>query len=220
MRKIFTLFVAALCCATILMPQKASAVESYGTFWVGDVEYYFEVNGDFHYATLSAFKLEVTGHVVIPETFDFDAGDGIQTWTVTGVNNAFGVHSNVSSVDLPGTIMSVSDQSFINSLKLERVIIRANVPPVVYNNDWQEVSDTKLFNAMAFEGLYVPNAVVQDYENDSNWGKSEIYPITEFQAIENIATPSDKARKVMMDGTLYIAMPDGKIYNATGVQVK
>ena len=40
------------------------------------------------------------------------------------------------------------------------------------------------------------------------------------QAIENIATPSDKARKVMMDGTLYIATPDGKIYNATGVQVK
>ena len=40
------------------------------------------------------------------------------------------------------------------------------------------------------------------------------------QAIENIATPSDKARKVMMDGMLYIAMPDGKIYNATGVEVK
>ena len=40
------------------------------------------------------------------------------------------------------------------------------------------------------------------------------------QAIENIATPSDKARKVMMDGALYIAMPDGKIYNAQGAEVK
>lgn len=42
----------------------------------------------------------------------------------------------------------------------------------------------------------------------------------EEQGIENIATPADKARKVMMDGTLYIATPDGKIYNTTGVQVK
>ena len=40
------------------------------------------------------------------------------------------------------------------------------------------------------------------------------------EGIENIATPADKARKVMMDGTLYIATPDGKIYNATGVEVK
>ena len=144
------------------MPQKASAIESYGTVWVGDIQYYFEVNGDFHYATLSAFKLEVTGHVVIPETFDFDAGDGIQTWTVANVSaNAFGAYCNVTSVDLPGTIWSVTDESFINSTKLEYVIIRANVPPVVYNNDWQEVSDTKLFNTMAFKGLYVPNAVVQ-----------------------------------------------------------
>ena len=40
------------------------------------------------------------------------------------------------------------------------------------------------------------------------------------EGIENIATPADKARKVMMDGTLYIATPDGKIYNANGAEVK
>ena len=40
------------------------------------------------------------------------------------------------------------------------------------------------------------------------------------QGIENIATPSDKARKVMMDGTLYIATPDGAIYDAQGTKVK
>lgn len=40
------------------------------------------------------------------------------------------------------------------------------------------------------------------------------------QSIENIATPTDKARKVMMDGTFYIANPDGKIYNALGTEIK
>ena len=40
------------------------------------------------------------------------------------------------------------------------------------------------------------------------------------EAIENIDTPADKARKVMMDGQFFIATPDGKIYNAHGAQVK
>lgn len=221
MRKLF-LFIAAIASLNMIMPQKASG-ESYGTFWVGDIQYYFEVNNeDFHYAVLTAFKLEVTGHVVIPETFEFNPGSGIQTWTVTSVSaNAFGAHCNVTSVDLPGTILSVTDESFINSTKLEYVIIRANVPPVVYNSDWQEITNTQLFNTEAFKGVYVPNAVVQDYKNDSNWGKSEIYPITEFQAIESpsLQGRSGEASKVIRNGMLLIEK-NGKLYNALGTEVK
>ena len=40
------------------------------------------------------------------------------------------------------------------------------------------------------------------------------------EGIENIATPADKARKYMIDGILYIALPDGRIYNANGLRVK
>ena len=221
MRKFFFLF-TAIVSLTMLMPQKASAIESYGTFWVGDIEYYFEVdNNDFHYAALSAFKLDVTGHVVIPETFDFNPGSGTQTWTVTNVANAFSAHCNVTSIDLPGTIWSVTDKSFINSTKLKYVIIRANVPPVVYNSDWQEVTDTQLFNTEAFKGVYVPNAVVQDYKNDSNWGKSKIYPITEFQGIESPSLQGrpGEASKVIRDGVLLIEK-NGKTYNALGTELK
>ncbi|MBQ2190430.1 MAG: Ig-like domain-containing protein, partial [Paludibacteraceae bacterium] len=39
-------------------------------------------------------------------------------------------------------------------------------------------------------------------------------------AIEDVHIESDKAEKVLMDGILYIALPDGKVYNATGEQVK
>ena len=222
MRKFFFLF-TAIVSLTMLMPQKASAIESYGTFWVGDIQYYFEVsNEDFHYAVLTAFKQEVTGHVVIPETFEFNPGSGIQTWTVTSVSaNAFGAYCNVTSVDLPGTIWSVTDESFINSPELEYVIIRANVPPVVYNSDWQEITNTQLFNTQAFKGVYVPNAVVQDYKNDSNWGKSKIYPITEFQGIESpsLQGRSGEASKVIRDGQLYL-MYEGRMYNVQGVEVK
>ena len=42
---------------------------------------------------------------------------------------------------------------------------------------------------------------------------------TKTQAIENIATPTDKARKVMMDGQLFLEL-NGRTYNATGAEVK
>ena len=217
MRKIFTLFVAALCCA--MMSPKASAIESYGTFWVDNIQYYFEVdNDDFHYVVLTAFRPEVTGHVFIPETIEYNVG-GSSTWTVTSVaDNTFGANCNVTSVDLPGTILSVTEKSFVNSKKLEYVIVRANVPPVVYDSNWQEASDTQLFNTMA-KGVYVPNAVVQDYKNDSNWGKANIYPITEFQGIDEIVNRKSSSRKFIKDGQLLLEL-NGHTFNAQGAEVK
>ena len=39
-------------------------------------------------------------------------------------------------------------------------------------------------------------------------------------AIEDVRIESDKAEKVLMDGILYIALPDGKIFDAHGLQVR
>ena len=55
-----------------------------------------------------------------------------------------------------------------------------------------------------YQGLSV--RLVKDVENE--------------QGIEDIiVTEKDKTRKILMDGTLYI-IRDGRIYNATGVQVR
>ncbi len=40
------------------------------------------------------------------------------------------------------------------------------------------------------------------------------------QGIENIAVPTEKAAKVLVEGQLYIVRPDGSIYNASGAKVK
>ena len=42
----------------------------------------------------------------------------------------------------------------------------------------------------------------------------------EHQGIEAISAPTDKAAKYLIDGALFITLPDGKIYNATGKEVK
>ena len=40
------------------------------------------------------------------------------------------------------------------------------------------------------------------------------------EGIESIVAPTDKAQKIMMDGQLYIATPDGKIFNTQGARVR
>ena len=47
-----------------------------------------------------------------------------------------------------------------------------------------------------------------------------VEPSGDPTAIEDVGFESDKAEKVLMDGILYIALPDGKIFDAHGLQVK
>ena len=47
-----------------------------------------------------------------------------------------------------------------------------------------------------------------------------VEPSSDPTAIEDVRFESDKAQKVLIDGILYIVMPDGKIFDAHGLQVK
>ena len=47
-----------------------------------------------------------------------------------------------------------------------------------------------------------------------------VEPSGDPTAIEDVRFESDKAEKVLIDGILYIALPDGKIFDAHGLQVK
>jgi hypothetical protein len=50
-----------------------------------------------------------------------------------------------------------------------------------------------------------------------------VRPVRELQAsegIEQIQIPQDKARKYMINGQIYIALPDGKIFDLRGLRVR
>ena len=65
--------------------------------------------------------------------------------------------------------------------------------------------------------LYVPSGAVEAYKAAEVWKE---FDIQVAQGIEDIVVPADKAEKVLIDGILYIALPDGKIFDAHGLQVK
>ena len=134
MRKIL-LFFAAIVSLHMIMPQKASAQEELNDVVVGDITYYLlDYGNDLRFAGVRYFSYDLTGHVVVPETIDYIWPDHGNTWQVEAVSpRALDEHHNITSLDLPSGISSVNDNSFSESETLNSLIIRAEVPPVVYD---------------------------------------------------------------------------------------
>lgn len=79
-----------------------------------------------------------------------------------------------------------------------------------------EVPEGKLFRGWKARGEYADDAynyVTEDMIFDA---LLEDNP----EGIEQIPTPQDKARKYMINGQIYIALPDGKVYNVLGTEVR
>ncbi|MBQ4395749.1 MAG: hypothetical protein II825_10715 [Paludibacteraceae bacterium] len=220
MRKILLLF-AAIVSLNMIMPQKASAQEVLPNVWRGDICYFLEDAQFGAFAIVSAFSLQLTGHVIVPDTVEYPHwGDHPTMWPVIGVGSRILYNRSITSLDLPATIDNVKDDTFSESETLNSLIIRAEVPPVVYDKDFNEVSDTDIFNKHVLDiKVYVPDGSVQAYKDDSNWGKRPIFPISQYQAIDNVQSGKVQSTKVIKDGVLLIER-NGKTYNAQGAEVR
>ena len=218
MKKIYLLF-AAIVSLNMIMPQKASAQDELPNVWRGDICYYLQDLQYDAFAIVSAFSEQLTGHVIVPDTVEYRWGDHPTMWPVIGVSSRILYNRSITSLDLPATFDNVKDDSFSGSETLNSLIIRAEVPPVVYDKDFKEVSDTDIFNKQRIVNVYVPDGSVQAYKDDSNWGKRPIFPISQYQAIDNVQSGKVQSTKVIKDGVLLIER-NGKTYNAQGAEVK
>jgi hypothetical protein len=70
-----------------------------------------------------------------------------------------------------------------------------------------------------------------DHWSDGNTDNPRVITSTEPQTfvayfkdtkegIEQIPTPQDNARKYMINGQIYIALPDGKVFDVRGLRVR
>ena len=220
MRKLLLLF-AAIVSLNMIMPQKASAQHALNDVKVGDITYFLvDYGNDLLFAGVEYFSYDLTGHVVVPETINYIWSDHGNTWQVRAIGSVLTKMSKITSLDLPFGIYSVNHDSFSESETLNSLIIRAEVPPIVYDKDFNEASDTDIFNFQRIVNVYVPEGSVQAYKDDSNWGKRPIFPISQYQAIEQITNDEFKmTNKVLRDGQLYL-MYKGTMYNVQGAEVK
>lgn len=120
----------------------------------------------FMYQLLGDGSVEITGYtgsggdVVIPETVD--------GYTVSGIGNCAFSGSNITSVFIPKTVMSISTQPFVYQEKLKKITVDTQNPyfysdeyGVVYTrNDNGQSSYQELVVAPALSGTYtVPDGV-------------------------------------------------------------
>ena len=121
-----------------------------------------------------------TGDIIIPSEMVFED----ETYTVAGIRNAafactVGFHCDITSVELPSTILQVGWSSFAGCINLERMTIHAVTPPDADNLFSEDYVWFGRYDQVGFDGnilyeqvtLFVPNESVEDYRAHEEWGK-------------------------------------------------
>ncbi len=117
---------------------------------------------------------------------------------------------NLRSITLPASLQVMANYA-LTSENLQQIECFAVLPPSAYNSTFSNVKTTI--------PVYVPTGSKAAYQAATGWKLfTNIQEMSE--GIEDIRIYGDTAQKVLVDGTIYIALPDGRIYNANGLRVK
>ena len=117
----------------------------------------------------------------------------------------------LTEITLPSSVQEVADNGFALCGKLQKMHVKALVPPTIHSKTFYEVNRKT--------PVYVPDEVVEDYKNDPYW--KEFFIQEESKAptsVDDIQSSIANGQKIFRDGQLLI-LRDGKTYNVMGVEV-
>ena len=118
---------------------------------------------------------------------------------------------------LPTSVRYVGDNTFALCAKLKKITVNSVTPP--------SIQAKKFFDVKRQIPVYVPDGSENDYKAADGWKEFfNIQPVSamataidEMQASEELTgTP----RKVLIDGQLFIRLPNGTRYNLQGMEIK
>ena len=147
-----------------------------------------------NWAFYNAHQLQ---HLEIPEGVE-EIGDG-----------AFYGCTYLQDLSLPSSVRSIGDNCFALCSKLEQITVNSTTPPEIRPRTFYDVSRQI--------PVYVPEDVVEDYQNDELWGQMNIQ--AGATAVENISAGNASHTKFIRNGQLFI-LHDGKTYTVQGLEVK
>ena len=114
----------------------------------------------------------------------------------------------LTEITLPSSVQEVADNGFALCGKLQKMHVKALVPPTIHSKTFYEVN-RKI-------PVYVPDEVVEDYKADPYW--KEFLIIGENTAVDNIQSPISNSQKIIRNGHLLI-LRNGKTCNVMGIEV-
>ena len=134
----------------------------------------------------------------------------IPNTVITIGESAFESCYSLAAITIPSSVVSLGGGAFWECTNLKSITDLAVTPQVLGEDVFEYVDQPNC-------KLYVPSGAVEAYKAAEVWKE---FDIQVAQGIEDIVVPADKAEKVLIDGILYIALPDGKIFDAHGLQVR
>ena len=134
--------------------------------------------------------------------------------SVTSIgDDAFYGCFGLTFITIPNSVTNIGMAAFQNCSNLATIYCMSSIPPIAYSDSFRGVSKSGCI-------LYVPNESIETYKSATGW--SDFYNIQGFDpesAIENVSEEST-TRKLLRNGQLYILLPDGTRYDATGKKVE
>lgn len=116
----------------------------------------------------------------------------------------------LTELTLPSTTTTVADNAFALCGKLQKMHVKAVIPPSIEEKTFENVNRTI--------PVYVPAEAVEAYTSDTYWKEFNIQ--ASATDVENtLAGSNDSPHKIFRDGQVLI-LHNGKTYTLTGVEVR
>ena len=132
--------------------------------------------------------------------------------SVTNIDNhAFRGCSNLTSVIFGSGLNEIKEGAFNGCANIQTMTCYSLQPPTVGRFAFASVPNSIK--------LFVPSTSLSLYQSHEVWGQYDVHPIeTEVPMIEDQSSSS--SYKIIENGSLYILLPDGTRYDATGKKVE
>ncbi len=132
--------------------------------------------------------------------------------SVTNIeNHAFRGCSNLTSVIFGSGLNEIKEGAFNGCANIQTMTCYSLQPPTVGRFAFASVPNSIK--------LFVPSTSLSLYQSHEVWGQYDVHPIeTEVPMIEDQSSSS--SYKIIENGSLYILLPDGTRYDATGKKVE
>ena len=122
-------------------------------------------------------------------------------------STAFLQCSELSSVSFGTELQTIGDYAFAYCGKIHTMTSYNTTPPTVGPNVFRDVPNSSV--------LYVPSTALDAYKQHPVWGVFDVRPLD--SAIDAITGQSPShPQKILRNNQLYILLPDGTRYTATG----
>lgn len=177
-------------------------------------------NNKIYYTTTDGKKVFPYGGTIdaVLVSNTYEGGQGVMVFDddITSIRNAFYDESTLESVVIPASVTEIGYLAFYNCTSLSTVYCKATTPPAtyVYNNQtW-----TPFDGNAAFRRIYVPEASVNSYRNDSDWSRYASAIKAEGDDSESVVTEiyytTTNGKPLSLDYSKFDISVSGNVYDS------